>query len=69
MPIVDAFLAVQTQWRAFPLGVAGLHWQGLDYAGVRVGLEQEDIALTAQQWSCLRTMERAATSALNGVRG
>lgn len=69
MPIVDAFLAVQTQWRAFPLGAGGLHWQGLDYVGVAMGLDREDIRLTPPQWTCLRIMERAAISALNGVRG
>lgn len=68
--IVDAFVAVQTQWRVVPLGSAGrLYFQGLDYVGARAGLAAEDIVLTPAQWTLLRIMEGEAASALNGYRG
>lgn len=70
MPIVQAFLTVQSQWRAVTLGMSGgVYWQGLDYAGVRVGLEEAEIKLTPAQWAGLRLMERSAAAAMNGVRG
>lgn len=66
MPIVDAFLSVATQWRTTPLIDGRVLWHGLDYAGVRPGLELAGYHLTPVQWSGLRAMERAAAKVLNG---
>ncbi|MDT7533729.1 DUF1799 domain-containing protein [Sphingobium sp. SA2] len=69
MSIVIAFLAVSTQWHLLSLGTGGVYWQGLDYARVAAGLDKAGIALSPEQWSGLRLMERTAASALNGYRG
>lgn len=69
MPIVAAFLTITTQLRPVALAHGGLHWLGLDYAGARAGLLQEEIKLLPHQWAWLRVMERAATATLNGYRG
>lgn len=68
MHIVNAFVSVSSQWLAIPLANGRVHWAGLNYPGVRIGLEQADIALTPSQWSGLQAMERAAAAALNGYR-
>ena len=68
-PIVTAFTTASSQWRVVGLGEVGLHWIGLDYAGVRAGLDLAGIALTPDEWTGLRVMERAAAEALNGVKG
>jgi len=52
-----------------PIREAGLHYLGLDYAGVRAGLELARIELAPDQWTGLRVMERAAVEVLNGVKG
>lgn len=64
-PIVNAFLDVATQWRQLPLVDGRVLWQGLDYAGVRVALDELEITLTPAQWRGLQAMERAAAKALN----
>ena len=69
MPIVDAFVAVSSQWRLVPLPSGRVHWQGLDYAGARAGLEQAQILLTPSQWVGVQIMEREAAAVLNGYRG
>lgn len=69
MSIVIAFLAVSTQWHLVALGTGGVYWQGLDYARVTAGLDRAGIALTPEQWSGLRLMERAAAAERNGYRG
>jgi hypothetical protein len=65
---VDAFLAVDTQWRMIPVftnkGVF-MCAAGLDYAGVRAGLAAAGIALTPEQWNDLRVIEGEAVAALN----
>ncbi|MFH0299825.1 DUF1799 domain-containing protein [Bradyrhizobium sp. 31Argb] len=67
--IVQAFLAVCTQWRTAPAGGGFAPmmpiWIGLDYSAVRVGLEAEGIAITPELWRGLRVMEDEATDALN----
>lgn len=63
---VCAFAAVLTQWRIAPLGQGGFRYLGLDYSGVRAGLEAEAIALTPDLWRGLRTMEAEACALLNG---
>ena len=67
MPIVDAFVAVATQWRSTALADGRVHFHGLDYAGVRPGLELAGLNLSPGEWRGLRTMERAAARALNGA--
>lgn len=69
MPIVVAFLSIATQWRAVPLADGRVHYQGLDYTAARAGLEMAGHALSAQQWRGVRSMERAAGDALNGIGG
>lgn len=62
-PIVKAFFAVATQWRV--AGGMGLVVLGLDYAGVRAGLDAAGIAVTPDLWAGLRIMEAEACAALN----
>ena len=66
---VEAWLVVASQWRATPLADGRVHWHGLDYTGVRAGLELAGIALAPDDWLRLRVMEQAAAAALNGTRG
>lgn len=67
--IVAAFLAVQTQWRALAvpggLGAGRVVALGLDYAGVRAGLEAMGIAIDGELWAGLMVMEQAAAAAMN----
>ena len=67
--IVLAFLSVSTQWRVSALASGSVYWVGLDYAGATAGLGAAGVAVTPQLWAGVRTMERAARDALNGVRG
>ena len=60
-----AFLLVSTQWRVAG-APAGLLYLGLDYAGVRAGLEAYAVPATPALWSDLRLMEASAAAALNG---
>jgi hypothetical protein len=62
---VLAFASVVTQWRIVPLASGKLWYAGLDYAGVRAGLEAEAFELTPALWADLRTMEAAAREAAN----
>jgi hypothetical protein len=68
-PALTAFLAVDTQWRAVPAGMSGLYWIGLDYTAVETGLKAAAIDATPSLWAGLRTIERAARDALNGIKG
>jgi hypothetical protein len=68
MAIVDAFIAVASQWRTIVLPNGRVVWQGLDYASVDIGLNRAGIALRPDQWADVQIMERAAASALNGYR-
>lgn len=67
--IVAAFLAVWSQWNVAPvvsaLGVARMHYAGLDYAGARAGLKGDGIEITPRLWAGIRTMEAAARVELN----
>jgi hypothetical protein len=67
--VVDAFLAVATQWRTAPIGggmaPVGIVYVGLDYAAVRAGLDAAGIIITPELWAGLRVMEDAARTALN----
>jgi hypothetical protein len=65
MPVVDAFCAVTTQWRATALADGSVLWLGLDYTAVRARLGE----VSDRIWRGLAVMERAATAALNGERG
>lgn len=65
-PILEAFLAVATQWSVQALADGRLLWLGLDYARARAGLAAEEIVLTPAQWRGLTAMEREAAKALNG---
>lgn len=78
IPVVEAFLAVATQWRVLACSVGGAIgpaggalaptvpvYISLDYAAVRAGLDAENIAVTPQLWRGLRVMESAAAAALN----
>lgn len=67
--IVNAFLAVSTQWRAVPLADHRVYFMGLDYTAVQAGFAWSQIALDPEQWAGLRLMERAARDAMNGVPG
>ena len=68
-PVVEAFQAVCTQWRAIAQGMEGqVYWQGLDYAGVAAGLAGAGLAAPPPIWAGLRVMEAAARNVLNGVR-
>jgi len=66
---VRAFLAVTTQFRVVSVGggfaPSRLVTMGLDYAGVRAGLDAEGFAITPELWRDLREMEGAAVAALN----
>lgn len=66
--VVEAFLAVATQWRTAPRPAgfgSGAYWVGLDYSAVRVGLEASGIVITPRLWGRLMIMEDAAVAALN----
>lgn len=68
-PIVEAFLAVSSQWRMTSIG-GGMApvlpvYVGLDYSAARVGLDAAGIEVTPGLWSGLRVMEAAACAALN----
>lgn len=63
--IVEAFAAVVTQWRVTPIGMAGVHYIGLDYAAARAGLELAGVAVTRTLWEGVRVMEREALTWLN----
>ena len=69
MPIVDAWLAIASQWRTVALADGRVHWIGLDYAAAKAGLELAAITVTGSLWAGVCAMERAASAALNGVRG
>jgi hypothetical protein len=69
MPVIDLFLTISSQWRTAPLADGRVHWVGLDYAAVRVGLDLAGQAVDAGLWAGIQVMERAAAAALNGVRG
>ncbi len=62
---VQAFLAVQTQWRILA-GATGLAWLGLDYGAVTAGLAAAGIAVTPALWTELRVIEAGVVARMNG---
>jgi hypothetical protein len=69
MPVVDTFLMIATQWRTAPLADGRVHWLGLDYGAVRAGFDMAGAVISPVVWAGVQVMERAASAALNGVRG
>lgn len=63
---VLAFASIMSQWRVAPMPTGRLHYIGLDYAGVRAGLECAGHAITPDLWADMLVMEAAARSAANG---
>jgi hypothetical protein len=76
--IVEAFLAVSTQFRVTSIGGGGFAGMGgaliepvkplamgLDYSAVRVCLDALGVAVTPDLWRGLQVMEVAACAALN----
>jgi hypothetical protein len=61
---VKAFLDCQTQWRA-ALGLGGLVWLGLDYAGLDVVLRRTGADAA---FADIRVMEAAALEVFDEVR-
>jgi hypothetical protein len=64
---VTAFLAVSTQWRV-AAGATGLVITGLDYAGVRAGIEAIGIEITPRLWGDVQMIEAGALAELNRQR-
>lgn len=64
---VTAFLVSTTQWRCVALANGRIRTLGLDYAGVRAGLEMGAVAMTAQLWCDLRVVENGAVAEMNGA--
>lgn len=62
---VMAFLSVASQWR-HASGPRGSIPTGLDYAGVRAGLEASKTEVTPELWADLQVMEFAAIAAMRG---
>lgn len=67
MPIIDAWRAIASQWRAVGLADGRVHWLGLDYAGAQVGLQLAELVVTPAIWAGVRVMESAAKAVLNGA--
>lgn len=68
VPVVEAFLACETQWRVGTVtnGFATRAlYVGLDYAACRVALELSGIVVTPELWSGLQQLELAAIAVLN----
>ncbi len=65
---VEAFIAVETQWRWVGGGMGGVMAIGLDYAGAQSGLALAGIEMTPDLWAQVRLIEAGAAAALNGGR-
>lgn len=65
---VLAFLSVQTQWRAAPVGDGGLCWLGLDYQGAQAAWRLAGEEITPDLWTQVQLIEAGALAALNGGR-
>lgn len=68
VPALLAYLEVSTQWRIVSLAEGGLHAVGLDYQGVKVGLELAGTEITPALWSDLQMVEIGARAAMNGEK-
>lgn len=64
-PAVDAFLAVSTQWRMVASAGGPLVYGGLDYTGVRAGLDLAGITPSPALWADVQLIEAGALGALN----
>jgi hypothetical protein len=62
---LHAFLSVATQWRIVAPGDGTLRRTGLDYAGVRVDLENAGVEVTPALWSDIKLIEAGAIAAGN----
>ena len=69
MPVVDLWLTISTQWLTESLVDGRLHFIGLNYGGVRAGLDMAGRAVSPGEWAGIQVMERTASAALNGVGG
>lgn len=58
------WLAMETQWRGQPMGLAGARPQGLDYTALPVVFELLGVADRATVFRQLQTMEVAALAAM-----
>lgn len=58
------WLAMETQWRGQPMGLAGARPQGLDYVALPVVFDLLEIPDRAKVFRQLQTMERAALDAM-----
>lgn len=64
---VEAFLAIQTQWRRLALPDGTTRVQGLDYAGCEAGFSLAGIAMTPALWDAVQVIEQGAKAQLNGA--
>jgi len=70
VPVVEAFLACETQWRVASVSNgfgARMVYVGLDYAACRVALELAGIVVTPDLWSGLQQLELMAIAVLNAA--
>lgn len=58
------WLAMETQWRGQPMGLAGARPQGLDYVALPVVFDLLEVADRAKVFRQLQTMEIAALAAM-----
>ena len=65
---LDAFLAVTTQWRVVGSAGGPLVTIGLDYQGVKAGLDLAGIAPSPELWADVQMIEAGALSVLNRRR-
>ena len=63
---VQAFLAIQTQWKVLPRFGDRPVWIGLDHGAAEAGLRLAGIDMTSEQWMELRVIEAGAKAVLNG---
>ena len=71
VPVLEAFILCETQWRVVQVTGADLttsiRYLGLDYVGCKVALEFAGIAVTPDLWAAIGIVEAAAIAACNGV--
>lgn len=60
-----AFLSVQTQWRWRPHGLDAGQIAGLDYCGVRTGLDAAGFTVSPELWADILMIEAGALDAKN----
>ena len=69
-PTLRVWLAMETQWRPLPQGMAGSAPQGLDYAALPVVMDFEEIEVAQRKtiFRHLQIMESAALAAMREER-